>query len=117
MVHEYVILEETTNERLSIAVKEKEILFKLLGNTLITLEHIGSTAIPNIVAKPIVDFLGEVTSLKDVDTKKELLEKNGYIWKGEYGIPDRRYIKKPGEKDGCPTKKAIPWDRFVPFFV
>lgn len=99
MAYKYVILEETTDERLSIAVKEKELLFKLLGKTLVTLEHIGSTAIPNIVAKPIVDFLGEVTSLKDIDTKEELLEKNGYMWRGEYGIPERRYIKKPSEGD------------------
>ncbi|WP_412470105.1 MULTISPECIES: GrpB family protein [unclassified Halobacteriovorax] len=55
------------------------------------LHHCGSTAIPNIVAKPIIDIVGETSCLEELDKKKELLEKLGYEYKGEYGIEGRRY--------------------------
>lgn len=50
--------------------EEKEHLFSCLPNEIITrIEHFGSTAVPNLAAKPIVDMLIEVTSLSEV--KKE----------------------------------------------
>lgn len=55
------------------------------------LHHCGSTSIPSIVAKPIIDIVGAVDSLEELDTKKELLEDIGYEYKGEYGIKGRRY--------------------------
>ncbi len=55
------------------------------------LHHCGSTAIPGIVAKPILDIVGEVESLEELDNKKHLLVNIGYENKGEYGIKGRRY--------------------------
>ncbi len=55
------------------------------------LHHIGSTAIEGLDAKPILDIMGEVTSVNQADLMKPELEKLGYEWKGEYGIPGRRY--------------------------
>ena len=42
-------------------------------------------------AKPIVDILGGVDSLQDIDAKKSIFESLGYEFKGEYGISGRRY--------------------------
>jgi GrpB-like predicted nucleotidyltransferase (UPF0157 family) len=96
MSNKKVVLEEpNVDEWGSIAKTEKDFLRNLLETTLITLEHIGSTSIPNISAKPVIDFIGEVTSLEMIDSKKQLLEQNGYIWRGENGISERRYLKKP----------------------
>lgn len=53
--------------------------------------HIGSTSIPGIRAKPIIDILGSVSSLNLIDKKQSDLERLGYVFKGEYGIPGRRY--------------------------
>lgn len=56
------------------------------------LHHIGSTAIKGMVAKPILDMLGEVGEITDLDQFKQIFENLGYEYKGEYGIPGRRYL-------------------------
>lgn len=55
------------------------------------LHHIGSTSIPNIHAKPILDVLGIVPSIEAFDSHRSELEALGFAWKGEYGISNRRY--------------------------
>jgi GrpB-like predicted nucleotidyltransferase (UPF0157 family) len=47
-----------------------------------------------IVAKPIIDVLVEVESLRRLDQETPALEAIGYEAKGEYGIPRRRYFRK-----------------------
>ncbi len=56
------------------------------------LHHIGSTAIKDIVAKPIIDILGEVDDIKTLDQYQQQFKSLGYEYKGEYGIPGRRYL-------------------------
>lgn len=53
------------------------------------LHHVGSTAIPGIHAKPILDLLGVAAG--DLDGLKPALAALGFEWKGEYGIAGRRY--------------------------
>ena len=67
---------------------------RALSSCLIDLHHIGSTAIPGIVAKPIVDMLAVVSSVELVDAHTGDLESLGYEAKGEYDIPGRRYFRK-----------------------
>ena len=49
------------------------------------------TSIPGICAKPIIDIVGSVDRIEDLDAKAGQLERIGYEYKGEYGIPGRRY--------------------------
>lgn len=65
-----------------------------LGEALRVLHHIGSTAIPGIYAKPIIDILAEVESLEAVDRCRPEMEALGYEVMGEFGIPGRRYFRK-----------------------
>ena len=74
------------------AVAHAERLAAILGATMVTWHHIGSTSIPGIYAKPIIDLLPLVTSVVEVDGLRERLEAAGYNWYGEYGLPGRRYI-------------------------
>lgn len=53
--------------------------------------HIGSTSIPGICAKPILDILIIAPSLKEIDSCKKKFISLGYEYKGEYGISGRRY--------------------------
>jgi len=65
-----------------------------LGDNVVTIHHIGSTSIPYIYAKPIIDLLVEVQAIADVDRHNDNMIKLGYEVMGEYGIPGRRYFRK-----------------------
>lgn len=69
--------------------REKEHLLSCLPNELIRrIEHFGSTAVPNLAAKPIVDMLVEVTCLDETRRKiAPLLEAQGYdyVWRPTAG--------------------------------
>ena len=75
---------------------EKEQLNSVIGNVAVKIEHIGSTAIPGLSAKPIIDILIEVSCLKALDEKSKTIETIGYKVKGENGIAGRRYFQKGG---------------------
>jgi GrpB-like predicted nucleotidyltransferase (UPF0157 family) len=64
-----------------------------LGETLVTVEHIGSTAIPGIMAKPIVDLIPIVTELAALDGAQSRVEALGYEYLGEFGLAGRRYCR------------------------
>jgi len=54
--------------------------------------HIGSTAIPGLLAKPTLDLMLVVRDINKVDTFQDALSVLNYFPKGEYGIPGRRYF-------------------------
>jgi len=64
---------------------------RVLGSTLVIVHHIGSTSVPGLAAKPIIDLMPLVTTLTDLDRERGRIEALGYEWHGEYGIPGRRY--------------------------
>lgn len=75
-----------------------------LGPLLVTAHHIGSTSIPGIKAKPIIDLIPVVTSIERLDDVKASLEALGYDYLGEFGLPGRRYCRR---KDPATGKRAF----------
>jgi GrpB-like predicted nucleotidyltransferase (UPF0157 family) len=73
------------------AAREGQRLAEALGTLLVAVHHIGSTAIPDIVARPILDLIPEVPSITALDARAPQLRALGYEWWGEYGMPGRRY--------------------------
>ena len=69
-----------------------------LGENVVSIHHIGSTAIPNIYAKPIIDLLVEVRDITEVDGQSSAMESLGYEVMGEFGIPGRRYFRKDNQE-------------------
>ena len=65
-----------------------------LNSEIINIHHIGSTAIPGISAKPVLDLLIEVISLERIDQLDEVMIGLGYKPKGEFGLPRRRFFTK-----------------------
>ncbi len=64
----------------------------------IELHHMGSTAIPGLVAKDCIDVLGVVDDFSVVTCKTEALASVGYQFRGAYGIEGRAYFVKPYRK-------------------
>jgi GrpB-like predicted nucleotidyltransferase (UPF0157 family)/uncharacterized protein YciI len=87
-----------TDEWQKIFEKESALIATALGETLVTIHHIGSTAIPEIVAKPIIDMVPVVKNIEDVDRLIPALVALGYEARGEFGMPGRRFFvkNKPG---------------------
>ncbi|MBT3583334.1 MAG: NUDIX domain-containing protein [Halobacteriovoraceae bacterium] len=57
----------------------------------LTLFHAGSTAVPGISAKPVLDIVAEANHFAELDAYQKIFEAAGIEYKGEYGIKDRRY--------------------------
>jgi len=74
--------------------KEAGQIQQVFGDELLEIYHIGSTAIPGIYAKPIIDILVGVKDIQRVDSFNPQMEMLGYQAWGEYGIPGRRYFPK-----------------------
>jgi GrpB-like predicted nucleotidyltransferase (UPF0157 family) len=72
----------------------------ILGPLLVRMEHIGSTSIPGIHAKPVIDLMPIVRSVEAVDTLQGAFEAAGFCWYGEYGLPGRRYLNRDDPETG-----------------
>ncbi|WEG18769.1 GrpB family protein [Alkalihalophilus pseudofirmus] len=76
--------------------RERENIQQILGEQCIRVSHIGSTAIPEMAAKPVIDILVEVVDIQKVDHFNHLFSKLGYKACGENGILGRRFFMKGG---------------------
>ena len=65
-----------------------------LGNVVVRIEHIGSTAVPGLAAKPVVD-LDVVVSPQDVLEAIRRLSNLGYVHEGNLGIAEREAFRPP----------------------
>ena len=72
---------------------ERARLLTVLGDLPAEIEHVGSTAVPGLVAKPILDLLvGRPPG--DVAPYVAALQRAGYVYRGEAGIPGRHYFRR-----------------------
>jgi GrpB-like predicted nucleotidyltransferase (UPF0157 family) len=69
-------------------------LRQALGSNLHSLEHFGSTAVPQLHAKPIIDILVAPARWPLEVADRNALEKLGYHYLGEAGVPGREYFRR-----------------------
>lgn len=69
----------------------------IFGEELLALHHIGSTSVPGLKAKPIIDMIPVVQNIDVVDQYNDKMIALGYEPMGEFGIPGRRYFRKGGD--------------------
>jgi GrpB-like predicted nucleotidyltransferase (UPF0157 family) len=99
--------------------QEKAQLFSILKTLALTIEHVGSTSVPGLSAKPIIDILLVTSSLKALEAAVPELTKIGYESRKE-ALNDRHYFYK---KNGsvhlvhlhCLEKGAIPVEEMLAF--
>ncbi|UCE10594.1 MAG: GrpB family protein [Candidatus Thorarchaeota archaeon] len=84
--------------------QQKALLESIMKDEIESVYHIGSTAIPGIHAKPIVDILVVVKDIERVDAYDPTFRENGYEPNGEHGIPRRRFFdRRRSQNDSSST--------------
>ena len=89
-----VELRPYTTEWVRLFEEEKALLQAAIGAHVLDIQHVGSTAIPGMVAKPIIDIAVAVESFEGARVCIEPLERLGYCYRGQFGIPRRHYFTK-----------------------
>lgn len=84
--HAWPVVFETLRARLTVA----------LGDVAAAIEHVGSTAVPGLAAKPVIDIDVVVRSPFDVPPAIARLEAMGYQHRGSLGIEGREAFRQPG---------------------
>ena len=77
--------------------KEEELLYSIIGQYVIDIQHVGSTSIEELDSKPIIDIAIAVKSLDDVEKFRSLLEHVGYNLRGNAGVEGRVMFAKGNE--------------------
>jgi GrpB-like predicted nucleotidyltransferase (UPF0157 family) len=91
VVEPYNLAWATQFQKLKVELEEILSNVKYLG-----IEHIGSTSVPKLAAKPVID-LSVVSEREDIEAAiAALTTTGGYTYMGEWGIPDRHAFRKPG---------------------
>lgn len=80
----------------------KVIYIDSLGDLLVETHHIGSTAVRDLCAKPVIDIDLVIESYSSFQEVKEVLYGLGYGYEGDYGIEGREAFRRKDEK--------VPWD-------
>jgi GrpB-like predicted nucleotidyltransferase (UPF0157 family) len=73
----------------------------------VSIEHVGSTAVPGLIAKPILDIdlvTSGATTFEEVRSK---LEAVGYVHQGDRGVPGREAFRSDEFEDGGPTGLGV----------
>ncbi|WP_323761487.1 GrpB family protein [Maricaulis sp.] len=75
-------------------VEEQARLYAALGRAAVRIEHIGSTSVPGLAAKPVIDILVGTLDLSALDRRNDAMVQAGYQLRGENGIEGRRYYRR-----------------------
>ncbi len=87
------------NSEWKMAFRKLEHVYKdVLGELLLSVEHVGSTAIEGIRAKPILDIDLVIENYSTFSEVNQRLESLGYQHNGDQGIPQREAFKRTDEK-------------------
>ena len=89
-----IILQPHNSEWTLLFEEEAEHLRAALGDFALDIQHVGSTSIPGIPAKPILDIAIVVADFEEAKRFIAPIESLGYIYRGEQGILRRHYFVK-----------------------
>ncbi|WP_078552101.1 GrpB family protein [Bacillus alkalicellulosilyticus] len=93
-MEKHVVIEDYTPDWVRRFQEEKNILKGIMSEKAIAIEHIGSTSVEGLGAKPILDIMVGVNHLIEVDEFIEPLEKIGYEFVFHKEFSNRRFFRK-----------------------
>jgi GrpB-like predicted nucleotidyltransferase (UPF0157 family) len=76
---------------------ERQRIKNALGQQALDIQHVGSTALPGILAKPIIDIAVAVRNYEAAFACVDTMASRGYEYRGDGGIPGRRYYFVRGQ--------------------
>ena len=88
-----VIVEEYNCNWIYEFEKLKAYFQKILNNLIMSIEHVGSTSVYGLAAKPIIDIDVVIKDYNNFNNIKSRLKKYGYYYEGELGIKDRHAFR------------------------
>jgi GrpB-like predicted nucleotidyltransferase (UPF0157 family) len=74
--------------------REAESIRTALGNLTVEIQHIGSTAVPGLAAKPVIDIMVGLHNLSDGESTIQPLENLGYVYWAENPNPEKMFFVK-----------------------
>ena len=112
------ILEKWSEEWLEKFKSETEKIKSVLNNDIRDIQHIGSTSIPGMLGKPLIDIAVLVDSIEDVPSFVEKLKFLDYVYKPDMSSPERIFLRKGNPVEyhlsiACPRHTF--WDRQILF--
>jgi GrpB-like predicted nucleotidyltransferase (UPF0157 family) len=75
--------------------REAARLREVLGSVALRIDHIGSTAVPGLAAKPVIDIQIAVASFEPLDAFRAPLEALGYLFRADNDDRMKRYFREP----------------------
>ncbi|MGH2816243.1 MAG: GrpB family protein, partial [Actinomycetota bacterium] len=66
-----------------------------LGDIALRIDHVGSTAVPGLAAKPIIDVQVSVAAFEPLAAFRQPLERLGYVFRADNPEPTKRYFREP----------------------
>lgn len=76
---------------------ERERILAAVGNRIDAIEHVGSTAIPGMCAKPVIDIAVAIRGLELAETLVSGMATIGYDYLGDIGLPNQRIFGRAPE--------------------
>ena len=80
----------------------RRVLETALGTIALSIEHVGSTAVPGLAAKPIIDLDIVIASSDCLSDAIQALALLGYVHEGDLGVTGREAFARQGHD--------VPWD-------
>jgi len=91
---EHVLLVPHDPQWKQMFAEEERRVRAMLRDVVVDVHHIGSTAVPDVCAKPIIDILISVRDVDELDAYDDAMRSLNYEVMGEFGIVGRRYYRK-----------------------
>jgi GrpB-like predicted nucleotidyltransferase (UPF0157 family) len=66
-----------------------------IGDVSLRIDHVGSTAVPGLAAKPVIDIQISVRRLEPVDAYRQPLDRLGYLYRADNPERTKRYFREP----------------------
>jgi GrpB-like predicted nucleotidyltransferase (UPF0157 family) len=97
---------------------ESDLIKQIFESDIIDIQHIGSTAVPGLTSKPIIDIAVMVDSIEDRDYFLSKLKEIDYEYKEELSSPERAFFRKGSPVEyhlSITSSRYSFWERQIEF--